>query len=210
MTCNKKQKHYTKEDDELLRKFYPTMRAADLAIMIGRSDKSVIGRANKLGLKKDRDFMIECSKAGQFKKGQTPPNKGKKWDDYLSKEQQERSRSTLFGKGHMPHNHVPVGTEVKTTDGYWKVKVGEPKEWKFKHIMLWEEHHGAVPEGMLVYFIDGDKDNITIENLAMTDRKGHRDRTIGCLPLEVRQLIQLKGALRRQLNKIGDSNEDNR
>lgn len=210
MTCNKKQKHYTKEDDELLRKFYPTMRAAELGEMIGRSDKSVIGRANKLGLKKDRDFMIECSKAGQFKKGQTPPNKGKKWDDFLSKEQQERSRSTLFGKGHMPHNHVPVGTEAKTTDGYWKVKVGEPKEWKFKHIMLWEEHHGAVPEGMFVYFKDRNRDNVTIENLAITNRADHGYRTMQNRPMELKQLYQLKGALRRQLNKIGDSNEDNR
>lgn len=210
MTCNKKQKHYTKEDDELLRKFYPTMRAAELGEMIGRSDKSVIGRANKLGLKKDRDFMIECSKAGQFKKGQTPPNKGKKWDDYLSKEQQERSRSTLFGKGHMPHNHVPVGTEAKTTDGYWKVKVGEPKEWKFKHILLWEEHYGAVPEGMFVYFKDRNRDNVTIENLAITNRADHGYRTMQNRPMELKQLYQLKGALRRQLNKIGDSNEDNR
>ena len=210
MTCNKKQKHYTKEDDELLRKFYPTMRAAELGEMIGRSDKSVIGRANKLGLKKDRDFMIECSKAGQFKKGQTPPNKGKKWDDYLSKEQQERSRSTLFGKGHMPHNHVPVGTEAKTTDGYWKVKVGEPKEWKFKHILLWEEHHGAIPEGMFVYFKDRNRDNVTIENLAITNRADHGYRTMQNRPMELKQLYQLKGALRRQLNKIGDSNEDNR
>ena len=184
MTCKKKQKHYTKEDDELLRKFYPTMRAAELGEMIGRSDKSVIGRANKLGLKKDRDFMIECSKAGQFKKGQTPPNKGKKWDDYLSKEQQERSRSTLFGKGHMPHNHVPVGTEVKTTDGYWKVKVGEPKEWKFKHIMLWEEHHGAVPEGMFVYFKDRNRDNVTIENLAITNRADQGYRTMQNRPMD--------------------------
>lgn len=210
MTCNKKQKHYTKEDDELLRRLYPTMRAAELGEMIGRSDKSVIGRANKLGLKKDRDFMIECSKAGQFKKGQTPPNKGKKWDEYLSKEQQERSRSTLFGKGHMPHNHVPVGTEAKTTDGYWKVKVGEPKEWKFKHILLWEEHHGAVPEGMFVYFKDRNRDNVTIENLAITNRADHGYRTMQNRPMELKQLYQLKGALRRQLNKIGDSNEDNR
>lgn len=210
MTCNKKQKHYTKEDDELLRRLYPTMRAAELGEMIGRSDKSVIGRANKLGLKKDRDFVIECSKAGQFKKGQTPPNKGKKWEDYLSKEQQERSRSTLFGKGHIPHNHVPVGTEVKTTDGYWKVKVGEPKEWKFKHIMLWEEHHGAVPEGMFVYFKDRNRDNVTIENLAITNRADHGYRTMQNRPMELKQLYQLKGALRRQLNKIGDSNEDNR
>ena len=210
MTCNKKQKHYTKEDDELLRRLYPTMRAAELGEMIGRSDKSVIGRANKLGLKKDRDFMIECSKAGQFKKGQTPPNKGKKWDDYLSKEQQERSRSTLFGKGHMPHNHVPVGTEAKTTVGYRNVKVGEPKEWKFKHIMLWEEHHGAVPEGMFVYFKDRNRDNVTIENLAITNRADHGYRTMQNRPMELKQLYQLKGALRRQLNKIGDSNEDNR
>ena len=195
-------KHYTEEDDELLRKLYPRTRAIEIAKMIGRSKCSVIGRANKLGLKKDRDFMIECSRAGQFRKGQEPPNKGKKWDDFMSKEAQERSRSTTFKKGNIPKNHMQVGDEAKTTDGYWKVKIAEPNKWAYKHILLWQQHHGEIPEGHLIYFVDGNQDNVTIENLAMTDRAGHGKRVKDNQPLELKQLIQLKGALQRQINKI--------
>jgi len=208
--CSNKNKHYSAEEDALIRKLYPRTRAREIGALIGRSEKSVVDRAYVLGLKKDKDFMVECSRAGQFKKGRIPNNKGKKWDEYLSKEQQEKVLQTTYRKGHMPHNHVPVGTEAKTADGYWKVKVAEPNKWEFIHLRLWEQHHGKVPKGMLVYFKDGNQDNVVIENLAMTDRAGHGYRTIQNRPMELKQLYQLKGALKRQLNKIGDSNENNR
>lgn len=201
---NKANKHYTAEEDALIRELYPRTRAREIAVLIGRSEKSVVGHANSLGIKKDKDFMMECSKAGHFSKGHTPMNKGKKWDEYMTKEQQERARATTFKKGIVPHNHVEVGTEAKTTDGYWKVKVAEPNKWEFMHIQLWERHHGKVPKGMLIYFKDGNRDNVTIENLAMTDRAGHGSRVIDNRPLELKQLYQMKGALKRQLNKIGD------
>lgn len=201
---NKGYKHYTAEEDDLIRELYPRTRAREIAVLIGRSERSVIGRANSLGIKKDKDFMMECSKAGRFSKGHTPMNKGKKWDEYMTKESQERARVTFFKKGNVPHKHVEVGTEAKTTDGYWKVKVAEPNKWEFMHIQLWERHHGKVPKGMLIYFKDGDQDNVTIENLAMTDRAGHGSRVVNNRPLELKQLYQMKGALKRQLNKIGD------
>ena len=204
---SKYNKHYTAEEDELLRKLYPTTRARELADMLGRHERSIVTRAFTLGLHKDPEFMRECSKAGQFKQGHTPMNKGRKWDEYMSAEAQERALQTAFKSGHIPKNHVEVGTEVKTTDGYWKVKIAEPNVWDFKHFMVWREHHGEIPKGSVVYFVDGDKDNVTIDNLALTDRAGHGYRTMQNRPLELKQLYQLKGALKRQLNKLG-KNED--
>jgi hypothetical protein len=96
---------------------------------------------------------------GHFEKGHVPANKGKK--GYCA----PGSEKGWFKKGQIPHNHVPVGTEVMTTDGYLKIKIAEPKQWRFKHIMEWEKYNGKVPEGCMISFKDGDHYNCSIENL---------------------------------------------
>ena len=96
---------------------------------------------------------------GHFEKGHIPANKGKK--GYCA----PGSEKGWFKKGQIPHNHVPVGTEVMTTDGYLKIKIAEPKQWRFKHIMEWEKYNGKVPEGCMISFKDGDHYNCNIENL---------------------------------------------
>ena len=96
---------------------------------------------------------------GHFEKGHIPANKGKK--GYCA----PGSEKGWFKKGQIPHNHVPVGTEVMTTDGYLKIKIAEPKQWRFKHIMEWEKYNGKVPEGCMISFKDGDHYNCSIENL---------------------------------------------
>lgn len=193
---------YSQEDDELIRKLYPTTRAREIAVKLKRSEKSIVARAFKLGLRKDRAFMLECAKAGQFKKGLIPHNKGKKWDEYVSKETQQKMLDTAFKKGNMPKQHREVGSERINKDGYVEIKVAEPNKWKHKHVHLWEEHHGESAKGRVVYFIDGDKTNITIENLAIIDRSEHIHNSALSQPIELRRLYQLKGALKRQLNKL--------
>lgn len=107
---------------------------------------------------------------GQFEKGMVPVNKGKK----VSPEVYEKLKRTMFKKGQRPHNALPVGTEILWKDsrkkdghGYWYVKVAEPRVWKAKHHLLWESVNGPIPEGHIVIFLDGDTNNVTIENLRM-------------------------------------------
>ena len=61
-------------------------------------------------------------KGGQFEKGHTPKNKGKKWSEYLTPEQQAKIRATIYQKGHIPHNHLEVGAERIIRDDYIEVK----------------------------------------------------------------------------------------
>lgn len=119
---------------------------------------------------------------GRFVKGQVPPNKGKTWDEYMSKEGQEASRKTCFKKGHIPHNGgTPVGTvrlrkATRNKPGshpYYFQKVAEPNQWKPKHVVEWEEHNGPVPEGCMVTFADGDTTNWHIENLVLETKAQH-------------------------------------
>lgn len=116
--------------------------------------------------------QIDCYKAnnkissgltGQFKKGSIPHNKGQK----MSVEVYEKCSKTMFKKGHPPHNYRPVGSELITKDGYIVVKTKEPNIWQSKHVVLWEQHNGPLPENHKVIFLDGDRQNIKIENLKM-------------------------------------------
>lgn len=106
----------------------------------------------------------------RFKKGDEPANKGKK----MSPEQYQKCQATMFHKGNVPVNHMKVGEYTHTTDGYLIRKVKEDgaqwERFEFVHRRVWEDHNGLIPEGKMVGFLDGDKDNCDIKNLVLVDR----------------------------------------
>lgn len=83
-----------------------------------------------------------------------------------------KPNSGSFKKGGRPHNRQPVGTEVlRPEDGLIYVKVAEPKTWRSKGSLVWEQHHGRkVPKGHVIVFADGDRANFDIENLQLVSR----------------------------------------
>jgi hypothetical protein len=100
----------------------------------------------------------------RFRPGQVPPNKGKK--GYCP----PGSEKGWFKPGHKPHNRQPVGTEIIDEYGYVKVKIRNPKTWKFKHRIIWEKAHGKIPRNHIVIFADGNKLNIRPDNLLLVSR----------------------------------------
>lgn len=57
---------------------------------------------------------------------------------------------------------------VKVTDD---TNIPCNKRWKFKHILIWEQHHKKkVPNGCIVIFKDGNNTNFDIGNLLMISR----------------------------------------
>ena len=119
--------------------------------------------------KKNHDITsgLDC----RFQKGSTPANKGKP----MSKEQYEKCKATMFKKGSVPANHMEVGEYTHTTDGYLIRKVKEKgtqwERFEMVHRAEWEKHNGPIPEGKMVSFLDGDKDNCSIENLVLVDNE---------------------------------------
>lgn len=122
---------------------------------------------------------------GRFEAGHVPKNKGRKWDEYMSPEAQEKVRQTQFSKGHTPHNGgTPVGTirlrhshkERPGSHPYYWEKVADPNVWRMKHILEWEKVNGPVPDGCMVTFADGDSLNWKIENLVLETRAQHAVR----------------------------------
>ena len=100
---------------------------------------------------------------GYSKKGSIPWNKGKKGFTGANR--------TSFKKGDKPANWGPVGSERVDKDGYTLIKIAEPKKWALKHRVIWEEHYKMkVPKGSVIIFADGDKTNLSVENLICVSR----------------------------------------
>ena len=87
--------------------------------------------------------------------------------------------SGLFQNGHI-QEQCPIGTIRKASFGtYIKVKdsmsshisgYAEPY-WIPIQKKIWQDHYGEVPEGKMVIFLDGDRENLDIENLYCIDRR---------------------------------------
>ncbi len=106
-----------------------------------------------------KNHGLKSGLTGHFEKGRLPHNKGKKFPNMPP-------NSGQFKKGRKPPNWVPVGTIRYTTDGYPKRKIAEPNVWEYCHRAEWEKHNGPIPSGHSVVFLNGDKTNWDISNLA--------------------------------------------
>lgn len=159
---------WTEAEKKIIYDNYKTLQKKDIVIKlkeelgVERSVMNLICFYHK--------FKLNSGMTGYFEKGCTSPNKGKK----MSPDMYEKCKATMFKKGNTPKNTLPVGSEVlqkrDSKSGklsYWYVKIAEPNVWKPKHRLLWESVYGPIPEGAVIMFIDGDTNNICIENLRM-------------------------------------------
>ena len=93
----------------------------------------------------------------------------------MGREQYAKCQATMFHKGDIPANHMEVGEYTHTTDGYLIRKVQEKgtqrERFEYVHRKVWEEHNGPIPDGKMVSFLDGNKDNCDIDNLVLLDNK---------------------------------------
>ena len=69
-----------------------------------------------------------------------------------------------FKKGHKVRAK-PVGYEYLRSDGSIWVKVAEPKTYKRKQYIVWDQHQGIRPKNHDIRFLDNDKTNCAIDNL---------------------------------------------
>lgn len=111
-----------------------------------------------------KNHKLSSGLTGYFKKGHIPVNKGKKGLFNLG------GNSTSFKKGNKPLNWKPIGSERVDRDGYVLVKVKDGERWRSKHVVLWEEVHGPIPDGYKLIFLNQNKLDIRIENLKLISK----------------------------------------
>ncbi|WP_369952372.1 HNH endonuclease signature motif containing protein [Ralstonia syzygii] len=207
---------------ELLRQNYADSRAEDIARAVGRPVRVVYNKARQLGLKKSPEFYAGSQSGrldgvrgmtGRFAKGHTTWNKGVKG----STGHHPNCVRTQFKKGHMhgaaQHNYVPIGSERINKDGYLERKVtDDPKlvparRWVGVHRLVWEAANGPIPKGHVVCFLPGrrstDVNLITVDALELVHRAelARRNHPKNKSP-DLWRLVQLKGAITRQVNRI--------
>lgn len=159
---NKGSKLFPPEIVEFIGKNAPGKYNKELTDLVNSTFKTDY-KVNQIDCFKNNN-KISSGLTGQFEKGHIPANKGKK----MSAEQYEKCAETMFKKGNIPHNYRPVGSErADAKDGYISVKIADPNKWKLKHVLIYEEHYGPVPKGHKVIFLDKNKRNFNIENLAL-------------------------------------------
>jgi hypothetical protein len=83
-------------------------------------------------------------------------------------------KSFMWRNGIVKNPRVPVGSEGINGLGYVEVKIAMSGPngpiWKLKHRLVWEKAHGAIPEGCVVAFLDGDNRNFSLNNLVLLTR----------------------------------------
>lgn len=207
-------KPWTPELLERLRRLYPDTPTRDVAKACEHTLSNTYAKATKLGLKKSAAFnaspasgRIEhrpsCGAKYRYPKGHVPLNKGLRRPGWY----RGRMRETQFKKGQRPHTEVPIGTEVERKDGYIWVKVTDDvkparRNWISKNRHVYEAAHGRIPPKHIVTFKDGDKRNFALENLECISKRDNALRnSIHRYPKDIVQLVQLRGAINRQINR---------
>lgn len=213
-----KRKHWTEVELALLTANYADSRTEDIAIALGRELQHVYAKAKKLGLAKSEAYLAspaacrlrrgdEVGKSYRFPKGHVPANKGLRRPGFTAGDMAK----TQFKKGQMPHTWVPVGSYRVNPDGHLEVKFSEVPgpytlRWVPVHRKVWIEANGPIPKGHVLRFKEGRRTTepalITPDALELvTLAENMRRNTVHNLPKELVQLVQLRAALNRQINK---------
>lgn len=209
---------WTPEEVVHLRLWFADHRTIDVARALGRPYTSVAQKAAALGLAKSKGYLNgSCSgrldgvrgMGTRFQPGMQPWNKGQSY------QAGGRSAETRFKPGRAPQearNYVPIGTLRINRDGYLERKVTDDqtlapvRRWTAVHRLVWIDAHGPIPDGHAVCFKSGRRttelEEITPDALELVTRAElMRRNTFHRYGKDVARLVQLRGAITRQINK---------
>lgn len=148
---------------------------------------------------------VKSNEKAQFKKGHTPWNKGIS----MSIETYNKVKRTMFASGHIPatmtHNGKPYLSTRKRKNGQlekcWYIHVDKMRKRYLKYLC---ELNGIKLGGRIPRLKEGVDINTepTIENIILITRQENMNlNSFQRFPEDLRRLVQIKGALSRQINK---------
>lgn len=200
-------------EEDVLRADYRTTLTAEIAASLGRTASSTYQKALKMGLRKAPGFVADTARervtadhpirGTRFAKGHTTWNAGKSY------EAGGRSAETRFVSGNVPQTWVPVGSTRLDKEGLLVLKVADlpgKAGWIHAHRKAWIDANGPLPAGYIVVFKAGrrtsDIEQITVDSVeAITRAELMLRNTYHRFGPEIARVIQLRGAINRQINK---------
>lgn len=205
-----------------MHRLYPNTDTKVLARRLNRSVISIYQRAQMAGIGKsaayaarlkavERERLTKSGVPHRFGKGHVPANAGLRRPGYAP----GRMGETQFKRGRpasAARNYKPIGSYRINADGYLDRKlsdVGLPqRRWQCVHRLVWIAANGPIPPGHAVTFKAGrattDVEKITPDAVELVSRAQLmlRNSYHTNYPPEIRQVIQLRGALQRRINKL--------
>ncbi len=199
---------FSEMEDLFIKENYLTMPVKTIGKVLRRSFTGVMGRIKQMGLTIPNDIKEKRKSAGQYRKGQSPFNKGKKQSEYLSPEQIAKCRKTSFQPGLIPHNSLPDNSEVERFDKrsgkkYLMIKVPGLRKLIYKQVHVWENHHNKrLPKGYNIIFKNGNTMDCNIDNLeCISNAELMKRNTIHRYPEYLRKAIKINSRINRALNE---------
>lgn len=208
-------RRWTAQDDALVRALYTVTATRHLAGLLQRAPNSVRDRASRLGLKKGGAFPVwtEAEDAllrARYASAYTADLAREMGRGLAALHKRARrlglTKTSVYRDDYQTHNTLPLGATSRGGRGYTYVKVragGWPEAWRLLHHLVWETHHGPLPDGYRVTFRDGNPDHVDPANLELVAARDWimRYHPAHTLPPPLVQLIRLKGALTRAINR---------
>lgn len=211
-----KKSFWTPEQDEIMFSHYANTSMPKLMAMLPKTESAIYQRARTLGLRKNEDYLNSAEACRlrrgdnvglpfRFVKGQAAWNKG---TNFVAG---GRSIETRFKSGGKPLNTLPIGSYRLDKHNVLQRKISDKPgnasgRWRSVHELVWTEVNGPLPPKHIVVFKKGMKTNvleeITIEKVECISLAENMKRnSLHRYPKEIAQLIQLQGAINRQINK---------
>jgi hypothetical protein len=190
---------------------YPHTNEIELKEVFGLSPTQQYNIAWSNNVHKTSEYLSRNAKRfkngveTRFKKGHKPFNKGLKWEDYIPQEHQSSIRANFFTSDRRPVDKKYDGF-ISNWDGYLYIRISRGK-WKLYSWYVWEKVNGKVPKGYNIIYKDGNPLNCELSNLEMlsnAELMAHNND----YPIEIKQLYQLRGALKRQINKYKNQQQN--
>ena len=219
----KPRRYWTDAELEQLRVLYPDFTGQVVAHRLGRDVRAVYQKARALGLAKSEAFLAS-DLSGRIQRGRTDPRLvatqikpgAMPWNKGTHYVAGGRSAETRFKPGTRPHTWRPIGSFRISKDGYLQRKETDtgypPRDWVSVHRAVWEAAHGPIPPKHLVVFRPGMRTNrleeITVDRLECISmaENAQRNHPRSRNP-ELARLVQLKGAITRQVNRIAKESQ---
>lgn len=218
---------WTAEQTDQLVRLYPDMTTAALARQLGISERRINNKAHVLGLKKSAAHLASpaacrlrqgdnVGKNTRFQKGHATWNKGMTG-------LQIGGEATQFKPGCLNGRAAqlcqPLGSHRINKDGTLQRKISNAhgnnsQRWRSVHELVWIAAHGPVPAGHIVVFKPGTKTAdpaaITLDKVECISfaENMRRNSYHNNLPKEISLVVQLRGAITRQINRRKDNNHD--
>lgn len=198
---------YSLEERAFLSKNRTLTRRELHAAFVETFSRDDVSLANLTALCKREKWLT--GRNGRYLKGAVPMNKGKAMPYNAA------FAAHRFPKGNLPHNTKYLGHERLAKDGYIEVSVekrnphtGFERSYVRKHVWLWEQAHGKIPDGMCLKCLDGNKLNTDPSNWQAIPRallprlNGRFGRGYDAAPAEIKPVILATAKLEHALRDV--------